>query len=99
MEAHVAQGWSRPRIVVPSIVVGVLVVLLSAGIIYKNKKDSGAKDGKSLAAAAGGSAAAGAKNGKKNGETEKAPVPVSVAAAAVAPVSSYISATTSFSGR
>jgi membrane fusion protein (multidrug efflux system) len=74
--------------VIPSVVVGVLIVLLSAGIIFKNKKDSA----RNAAVAAGGAAAAGKGNGK-NGDKPKTPVPVSVVAVRLAPVSSYITST------
>jgi membrane fusion protein, multidrug efflux system len=98
MEANVTQaGWNRQRVIIPTVVVGILTVLLSAGIIFRNnsRKTDGpeGKGGKNLAVAAGGAAAA-KKDGKgKNGEKEKAPVPVSIAEVALGPVSSYISAT------
>jgi membrane fusion protein (multidrug efflux system) len=83
----------RQRYFIPSVVVGTLIILISAGIIINNKRKAGGSGGgtKAGAAAAAGGAAA-SKNGK-NGEKEKTPVPVSVAAVAVGPVSSYLTAT------
>lgn len=87
MEALV-QSEGRRRTVIATAVTLLVVITVVATVILINNRKASAGGGKNAAAAA-----ATDKEKGKNGEKEKAPVPVSIAAAALAPVSSYISAT------
>lgn len=88
MEAHVANGFvfRRPRIVIPTLIVLLVLIGAVAFVVVNKRKAAAATAG----AAVGNTAANGdkAKNGK-----EKTPIPVSTAKVTVAPVSSYVSAT------
>lgn len=70
------------RLAIPTAVIVLLLALIGGGIYFFQSKKAASKD----------STVAGKKNGK-NGEKEKAPVPVNVASIAMAPISSYISST------
>ncbi|HEX7707069.1 MAG TPA: efflux RND transporter periplasmic adaptor subunit [Thermoanaerobaculia bacterium] len=65
----------------PALVVALVVVLVAGGVYFSTRE------------AKAESAAVPAKGEGKNGDKEKAPVPVNVAAIASAPISSYISST------
>ena len=87
----------RRKIVIPIAAVLVIASLVAGGLILRSKASEGTT---STEAAAGSEAADQKKNsaavagkGKEGDEKEKAPVPVSVAAIATAPISSYISST------
>lgn len=81
----------RRRVMIPTVIVGLLVTITALVFYMGNNRPS--QPGAASKASAAAAAAKNGKNGAKNGEKEKAPVPVSVAAASVGPISSYISAT------
>lgn len=83
----------RRRFVVPTAVVGILVVAIAVAAFVMRGGDGGG-DGKGKGGAQMAAAAAGAGAGSEAGEDKKkAPVPVNVEPASVAEISSYISAT------
>jgi len=88
MEAHVANAFSfrRPRIVIPTVFVLVVLMGVAAFVVMNKRKAAAA-----TASGAAGSAAAKGEKGKDG--KEKTPIPVSTAKVTVAPVSSYVSAT------
>lgn len=87
MEVPVESSFDWKRLLIVAAVV--LVLALAGGGFYMMKSKSPGGGSSANAAAAGD--AKGRKNGKE--EKEKAPVPVSIAAIAAAPISSYISST------
>lgn len=84
----------RRRLVVPTVVAGILVLIIAVAAFMMRDGDGGGegkgKGGEQMAAAAAAEAKA-ESGGEK--DSKKAPVPVSVEQAAVAEISSYISAT------
>lgn len=86
MEAFVQEpGFfeGRRRSVIAAAVTLLVIIAITATVVLINRKKEAAGTKEGVAAAAKG----------QNGDKEKTPVPVSATAAAVAPVSSYISAT------
>ncbi|MGA7615902.1 MAG: efflux RND transporter periplasmic adaptor subunit [Thermoanaerobaculia bacterium] len=79
----------RPRILVPTAVVALIAIIAVAAAFWMKGSGGKQSDPNNTSAAA---AAATGKNGSTNGK-EKEAVPVKVAGVAVAPVSSYLSAT------
>jgi len=89
MEAHVANGFvfRRPRIVVPTAIVLLVLIGVAAFVVMNKRKASAA-----AATGVAGKAAAANSDKSKDGK-EKTPIPVSTAKVTIAPVSSYVSAT------
>lgn len=93
LEATMDQAADRRRLVVPTAVVGLLVLAIAVAAFVMRGGDNGGGGKSSGAAQMSAAAAAGAKAGNDEKKEEKAPVPVSIEPAAVAGISSYISAT------
>lgn len=94
LEATMDHPNDRRRLLLPTLVVALLVIAIAIAA-FMMKGGGGDGQGPEAAAMAAAAGADGKDEGDEGeeGEKEKAPVPVSVEAAAVAPISSYLSST------
>jgi membrane fusion protein, multidrug efflux system len=101
VEASMSQPIGRKKMTYVGIAALVMVIVIASLLVMRSEAEGSSSQGSDNAAADGAgkknaaAAPAGGKDSKngKNGEKEKVPVPVSVMASAVGPISAYISST------
>lgn len=97
MEAVMGESPDRRKVIGAIVLAVVVVAAIGAGLVMRAQNDEAGGSGTASESASEDSRKAGAAPGAKGSEGDekekKAPVPVSIAAIAVAPISSYISST------